>query len=293
MPERQQFALFPDSLFPHPTESTRLKPSAQPTPALELLNKKPATVPKGCQWLTITLNGYTVDYLLRRSKRRTLGLHVNDSGLLITAPSWVSLSQVESTLEKKADWILDKLTQRHERQKKLALHQIHWRNGDRIPYLGRSIILELNPVLPQAIFTGENSSPKDGDRLLLPLRADADSTQMRELTESWLQQQARLYFQQRLDIYLAKGRLTMARLRLAAPTKRWGSCTSDGTIMLNWRLIHLPLDIIDYVVAHEVAHLKEMNHSRAFWDFVEFLMPGFHLARAQLRQHEPGTLPLL
>src|SRR5882757_3617501 len=78
----------------------------------------------------------------------------------------------------------------------------------------------------------------------------------------------------------------------SGPT-RWGSCSSDGKIRLNWRLIHFPVHVIDYVVAHELAHLREMNHSARFWATVESIFPDFREARHTLKHHPPELLPLL
>jgi predicted metal-dependent hydrolase len=78
---------------------------------------------------------------------------------------------------------------------------------------------------------------------------------------------------------------------LSSAATRWGSCTADGKIRLNWRLVHFPMSLIDYVVAHELAHLKEMNHSPRFWDTVESIFPEFREAREQLRSHPPELLP--
>ena len=132
---------------------------------------------------------------------------------------------------------------------------------------------------------------RHADRVLLAVGAEPQRVQ--ELTQAWLQKQARQWFEQRLQHYLNLSGLSASKLRLAAPAKRWGSCNSDGTIMLNWRLIHFHPTIIDYVVAHEVAHLQEMNHGPRFWALVETLYPDFVNARNQLRQYDPGTLPLL
>src|SRR5690606_804020 len=87
--------------------------------------------------------------------------------------------------------------------------------------------------------------------------------------------------------------LHIRRWRLSSAATRWGSCSSDGNIMLNWRLIHFEPDIIDYVIAHEIAHLREMNHSKDFWREVGLILPGFERARDALRQHAPGSLPLI
>jgi predicted metal-dependent hydrolase len=82
----------------------------------------------------------------------------------------------------------------------------------------------------------------------------------------------------------------VTRLSLSSASTRWGSASADGSIRLNWRLVHFGLPVIDYVVAHELAHLREMNHSEAFWDVVRSVMPDFEQARGTLR-HE--VLPAL
>jgi predicted metal-dependent hydrolase len=80
---------------------------------------------------------------------------------------------------------------------------------------------------------------------------------------------------------------------LSSAATRWGSCSSDGKIRLNWRLIHFPLWIVDYVVAHELAHLREMNHSPRFWNTVASIFPEFREARQALKNHPPELLPVI
>jgi predicted metal-dependent hydrolase len=173
------------------------------------------------------------------------------------------------------------------------LQSLQWVDGDTLPFMGVPIRLSLNPQIQQVQFEGLISQAQHGQRLSLPLPVDAEAQRVQELTQAWLQKQARLWFEQRLAHYLELSGLSARKLRLAAPAKRWGSCNSDGTIMLNWRLIHFHPSIIDYVVAHEVAHLQEMNHGPRFWALVESLYPDFVNARNQLRQYDPVTLPLL
>ena len=103
--------------------------------------------------------------------------------------------------------------------------------------------------------------------------------------QSWLQRQARRVFQERVDLFAARLGVRCTRLALSSAQTRWGSASADGSIRLNWRLVHFALPVIDYVVAHELAHLREMNHSAAFWDVVREAVPDFETARGTLR-HE-------
>jgi predicted metal-dependent hydrolase len=114
---------------------------------------------------------------------------------------------------------------------------------------------------------------------------------MRDMTQAWLQSRAEMWFDVRIKHFLASTGLTIRRWRLSSAATRWGSCTSDGNIMLNWRLIHFTPMVIDYVIAHEIAHLREMNHSQDFWSEVEQLYPDFHLAKNILRHHTPDGIP--
>ncbi|MGP1616007.1 MAG: M48 family metallopeptidase, partial [Pollutimonas bauzanensis] len=168
-----------------------------------------------------------------------------------------------------------------------------WQNGGTIPYLGRRIVLKLDGMQKTPVFQGAPFAPEHGNVLSLPLPADADRNRVRDSVHSWLQQQALAWFGQRLQHFLDASQLTIRRWRLSSAATRWGSCSSDGNIMLNWRLIHFEHDIIDYVIAHEIAHLREMNHSKDFWREVGLILPGFERSRNALRQHDPGSLPLL
>jgi predicted metal-dependent hydrolase len=122
------------------------------------------------------------------------------------------------------------------------------------------------------------------------LGAGADASQIRDLVQSWLQRQALELFKQRCQHYAPRLGVTVKRLALSNATTRWGSATSQGHIRLNWRLIHHALPTIDYVVVHELAHLREMNHSPAFWDVVRSVIPDLDQHRGTLKDE---TLPLL
>jgi predicted metal-dependent hydrolase len=103
------------------------------------------------------------------------------------------------------------------------------------------------------------------------------------VVQSWLQRQARRIFEERCAVFTQRLNVRVKRLSLSSAATRWGSASADGAIRLNWRLVHFALPVIDYVVAHELAHLREMNHSPAFWDVVRSAMPDFEAVRGTLR----------
>lgn len=232
-----------------------------------------------------------LDYALRRSRRRTIGLTIRDARLLIQAPSWASRAQIEEAIHEKSRWIRDKLKSSRERLALLALQDTQWRAGGRIPYLGVMIELRLDGT-GEARFGGDAGHPAAGDPLYLPLPDDAEGSRIQERAQAWLQARATEDFEHRLRRALELSGQRMAGWGLSAAQGRWGSCSGQRRIRLNWRLIHLPPALIDYVVAHEVAHLREMNHGPAFWREVGRLYPDFKSARDALARHHPASLPL-
>ncbi len=118
----------------------------------------------------------------------------------------------------------------------------------------------------------------------------ATPEQIRDVVQSWLQRQARRIFEERCALYAPRLQVQVRRIGLSSAATRWGSANADGSIRLNWRLVHFGMAVIDYVVAHELAHLREMNHSPAFWDVVRSVLPDYEHARAALRD---GQVPIL
>jgi predicted metal-dependent hydrolase len=125
--------------------------------------------------------------------------------------------------------------------------------------------------------------------LRIGLPHTATSEQIRDAVQSWLQRQARRVFEERCAVFAQRLNVRVRRIALSSAATRWGSANADGSIRLNWRLVHFALPIIDYVVAHELAHLREMNHSPAFWDVVRSVLPDYEHSRVALRD---GQVPV-
>lgn len=236
----------------------------------------------------IALSGHACDYRLRRARRRTIGFQIDDRGLTVSAPRWVSLRDIEAAIVEKERWIRTRLVQWQEWRARRRLPQVDFADGGRLPYLGGEITLRLRADLRAS---GLAATPA-GDELRLALPADAAEAQVRDAVQSWLKEQALRILEERLVELSTRNGVRYSSWALSSARSQWGSCAADGRIRLNWRLVHYSLAVIDYVVAHELAHLKELNHGPKFWRQVARLLPGFEAGRDRIRDEDPATLPL-
>ena len=193
----------------------------------------------------IILREKTVEYRLHRSDRRSIGFQIDHRGLTVRAPQGTALRDVEEALRSKSDWILRKLQEWHTRPIPGALEQ-----SSDAPANDQTAVNTLSPVQIRA-----------------------------------LKRQARTLFAQRLAQFEQQHACVPVRWSLTSARTRWGSCSPGGHVRLNWRLVHLPLPIVDYVIAHELAHLEELNHSPRFWLRVEALYPQWRRERKALKAY--------
>jgi predicted metal-dependent hydrolase len=243
--------------------------------------------PDGSKLRSLVIGSRTLHYALKRSARRSIGFAIDSTGLTITAPRWVTLADIETAITEKQRWIFTKLIEWQTRVEQRALPKVDWKDGAEVPYLGQPVRVKLGAPQGTLAFSAADSA------LQVPLPLQADPQQIKDRVQGWLQSEAKRVFGERLAIYAEKLGVNYRAYALSSAATRWGSCSSDGKIRLNWRLIHFPLSIIDYVVAHELAHLREMNHSPRFWQTVESIFPEFREARQTLKSHPPELLPTL
>jgi predicted metal-dependent hydrolase len=271
------------------------KPAAPPQPLFKappaprrIALPVPPVAPNDPPLRRIVLGAHAVDYALRRSSRRSIGFMIDDDGLRVTAPKRVTLADVDNAIRAKQRWIIAKLQERGERRaQRLQKPPLAWVDGAQLPYMGGDITLRLqNAARSHCLF-----DPLAGE-LSVGVVAGLSEWQLKERVRLWFQDEARRVFAERLDHYAARLGVTYKAFALSSAGTRWGSCTVGGNIRLNWRLIHYSLPLIDYVVVHELAHLREMNHSPAFWAEVGSVYPDYDGARLALRKrsHEMQVL---
>jgi hypothetical protein len=237
----------------------------------------------------ILLGDVLVAYEFRRAKRKNIGFSVGPDGLVVSAPRWVTVSEVERAVRTKTRWIVGKLEAARERQARLEAARIEWKDGATFPFLGEPVIVVLDPrhdfrETGGVLHTDNETLPGVARQTLhVGLPQSAQPSQIRDAVQAWLMRQARTLFLQRLDHYAPQLNVQWRKLTLSSAGTLWGTAHSDGSIRLNWRLVHFRLPVIDYVVAHELSHLRVMDHSPRFWDTVRSVVPNYSELRGALK----------
>jgi len=228
----------------------------------------------------ITLNGERIDYSVVRSKRRLRTIAFafgRGADLRVLAPWVASPASIEKILYKRAPWIL-----RERQLRKRDDGKPEYSDGATFSFLGHPCVLKVTQgqgaascrLAPYALHVHvaeENLSPEDLQH------------EVRLEILLWVKKRARTKLKKRLDFWAKRLGVKYSKFILANPEQRWGSCSPDNTIRLNWRLMMAPLPILDYVAAHELCHVRHKNHSARYWAFLAAAMPDYRERRKVLR----------
>lgn len=220
----------------------------------------------------LVLDGRLIAYEIKRSaRRRSIAFTIDEQGLRVGAPWHASQRSIESALRKHWGWVLAKLAEWHERR----VPPRRWEQGERLMLLGNPLTLNLQ--------RGEQLVALEADRLVAALPDPCDKAAIETAVVGWYRERALGCFHDRVALYCRALETEAPSVRLSHAKTRWGSCSTGGRVLLNWRLIQMPLALVDYVVAHELAHLVEMNHSPRFWSTVARMVPDYRARRAAIR----------
>lgn len=225
--------------------------------------------------------GY-IGYELNFRQRRSLGIYVSAQGVSVNVPKRALQAEVENFLKEKSRWIFRKLKEHQDRQYKLEASRIHWSDGAQLSYLGKTMTLVL---LKERYDIQLRDTANGGYELCVGCSRHKEIAPpfLRHVVQKWMQQQAQLFFEARCAHYAPLLNVHPLKIKLTNATTRWGSASSDGVIRLHWRLMEMPMALLDYVVVHELAHLHEMNHSDKYWSLVESILPDYKTRRLQLK----------
>lgn len=230
----------------------------------------------------LDIQGQKLEYTLHRTSRRSIGFLITPNGLRISAPKRIAVRDIERAISEKQCWIFKKLGEQQERALRAPQLPHTLEHGAYLPYLGESITLHIHADTAQEI---------EFDPITHTLTLSlAHKLPIKEQIHIWYRTEALRIFAERLSWYANQLGVTYHSFTLSSATTQWGCCTAHRKIRLNWKLIHLPLTLIDYVIAHELSHLNEMNHGPKFWATVQSIFPDFKAARKILKQHSPNML---
>jgi|TARA_B110000971_G_scaffold2026_1_gene2268 predicted metal-dependent hydrolase len=216
------------------------------------------------------INGDTISYLLIKKYRRSIGLKITRDGLIVHAPIFVSKKHIKTVIISKQKWIESKLN-----LIKIKAPPFTIKTGQEFNLLGKKIILQLSEGR-KGIFLQNNSC-------LLSFNDLNNQDKLKKYFIGWLKEYTLNYLMKRVDFYSENNNLLPKKVLLSNAKTKWGSCNSNKEVRLNWRLILSTEHIVDYVICHELSHLKFMNHSQQFWDLVGEIFPDYKEAQTQLK----------
>ena len=223
----------------------------------------------------------TIEYEVHRSQRRrkTVQITMDGGRVLVAAPTDTPGSKLETIVHKRAPWIL-----RQVPDPLVAPSKKRFISGETLPYLGRNVRLIVQPAdVPSPRVRFDHWS----FRIDVPARLDdADRYDgIRKVVAHWYRRRAELRLPEAVEIWRKRvGLPETPEALIRDQRQRWGSCAPDGTLRFNWRVVMLPPALIEYVVVHELAHLRVSSHSTQYWDLVSSLVPDAQQRRQRLRE---------
>ena len=227
----------------------------------------------------VTWGGTELSYTIRRSPRRkkTVAVTVDPTGgILVVAPERVATERLDSIVSRKAEWLTRRIRRAGGHGPPLSPREFV--SGESVLYLGRHYRLKVNPQ-------DTGSAKLRGGWLHVPAAGGGQApAEVRAGLVAWFRRRAAERLPERVEAWHAKAGVPMPHVKLASQQKRWGSCDQSGTIRLNWRIIQAPMRLVDYVVVHELVHLRHRGHGRDYWQAVGRVMPDYERRRRELRE---------
>ncbi|MBD5395437.1 MAG: M48 family metallopeptidase [Lachnospiraceae bacterium] len=222
-----------------------------------------------------------MEYQLIKSKRKSIAISFDrDGNLIVKAPYFVRNRDIDAFVRSKEDWIeATAIRLKREREKK-ERERLKLESGDILPLLGNQLLL--------SVIREDRSRAKITcvrERLLMYVPYDADYEYRQNTLEKWYRKEALAIISKKAAYYAEMLGVRYEDIHIKDQKSRWGSCSGKGNLNFNWRLIMAPEQVLDYVVIHELCHLRHMDHSREFWELVESICPFYKQLKKWLKEH--------
>ena len=221
-----------------------------------------------------------IEYEVIRSKRKTLGICIRQGDVIIKAPFGITKEQIHSLILLKANWIVRKLEENEPLWKKNE--EKIYQEGTIIKYRGRDLRIRIIPSTQK-----KARVTLEGMEIIIATSVTS-SEAIKGVVNDWYYEKARERFKERVDYYVHEVPevQTPNQIRIKDQKTRWGSCSSKRNLNFNYRIVMAPDEVLDYIVVHELSHIKFMNHSKEFWKEVARILPNYQNLRLWLRKNQ-------
>lgn len=230
----------------------------------------------------IEYKGKVIEYNLSRSKRKTIGIRIKpDKSVTVTAPYRLTDTYIRSMVSKKADWIVKKLSEIDT----TSVQERNYINGEVFSILGKEYFLDIK----KEAGLKKAKAGIFGNSVIVTVPEGALYTEYKDIIQQalseWLKEYASEIINRRLGFFAEIMGVKPNKILLKSQKTIWGSCTRENNVNINWKIIMAPVEIVDYLIVHELAHIKVKNHSKAFWSLVENVLPDHKARRKWLREN--------
>lgn len=238
---------------------------------------------KGHEMPQVIYNGERFEFKIIKKKKKNITIRISKNGdVVVTSPIYVDDKYIYNLVEGKSNWIIEKL--KEIEKIKNEQRKIEYKNGGKIEYLGKKFIIDISEDNVDKI----SINLRDENLVIkLPKYKGNIITEeyLKTVIETFLKEQAKVILKERVELLSGKYNLIPNRVVNKEQKTIWGSCSNKGNINLNWRLVIMPIDVIDYVVVHELCHLKHHNHSNRFWNLVKDIIPDYEDKKRWLKEN--------
>ncbi len=228
---------------------------------------------------------YNIPYTIKRSKRKkTLAISISPTAqVIVLSPEFLKNEEIEKLVKKKVQWIIEK--QKYFKHLMAIYPEKEFISGEEILFLGRRYRLKIKKLSD----VSEPILNIEGRRVVITInhRWDSDKRKevIRNILKNWYLSKVEEIIEKRINRYSKQLGLIPKEIKIKDQKKRWGSCSEKGIIRFNWKIIMAPVSIIDYIVVHELCHLKIKNHSNDFWKLVSLTFSNYEKRRDWLKNN--------
>lgn len=240
---------------------------------------------------SITIGNTVVKYDVIKSDRKTLGIQVDpQKGVIVRSPKKVSEDKIQEVVKNKSKWILEKLDRVNEIKSKPAAKE--FMSGEKLPYLGRRYRLKVKDIED---YKGVAVKFYQG-KFIIKINSNLNNKEqkrretIRNELIKWYREHAQEKIKERVNKYKEQIGVEPNNIKVKKQKKRWGSCSNKGNLNFNWKIIMAPMSVVDYIVIHELTHLKYSNHSKGFWKLIEAIIPNYKEKQEWLRINGPTLI---